>query len=539
MPSSFVAPKVWLVTVVLAFCSIVYQLLLAQSLSEIFGNSVTRYAVTIGLYLFSMGLGVSSFRFVKDVLGMNIVSLEITLSLVGVGSLFFLFLAALGSLEYYYAGLVLGHILIIAIGFLSGLEIPFLVELDKDQRFSRILAFDFAGTLVGALCFPLLFYPNFSLFSIAFVVAALNFAVALVLVSSLDAVTKPLSVALALTAGTFLVGTAVHHALGYRLITNYEIARYGYNHKWHNNPNWEDIRDNSDVVELFRTPFQRVMVIEDRFGTATPRYTLYLDRAGQLWDAWIETYHQGLSLLSTVFQPKEGPLRIAVLGGGDGILAHELLKNAQVAHIEVIDIDKEFQDFIVNSPHYRKWEQGALANSRVQVHVADAFAYFRELSLRQSGTLYDAIVMDLPGLKSGDKLLHLYSEEMFRFLHKNLKPRGFLLKWHYASRDYQSVMEQTLWSAGFRQILYTCAPPTPKAQQEEGVPAVSCNQEFSVVTPMQDLPQINHAAIILPVHELWLDEIYPRSRWKTLSDTGRRSHSIFHPNYDLLPVFSP
>lgn len=48
---------VYIFTLVLAFCSIVYELLLGQSLSAFMGNTVLRYSVTIGLYLFSMGMG--------------------------------------------------------------------------------------------------------------------------------------------------------------------------------------------------------------------------------------------------------------------------------------------------------------------------------------------------------------------------------------------------------------------------------------------------------------------------------------------------
>ena len=48
---------IYVVTVLVAFCSIVYELLMAQTLTLLTGNSVLRYSTTIGLYLASMGIG--------------------------------------------------------------------------------------------------------------------------------------------------------------------------------------------------------------------------------------------------------------------------------------------------------------------------------------------------------------------------------------------------------------------------------------------------------------------------------------------------
>ena len=44
-------------TLLVAFCSIVYELIFSQALTVIFGGTVIRYSMTIGLYLFSLGIG--------------------------------------------------------------------------------------------------------------------------------------------------------------------------------------------------------------------------------------------------------------------------------------------------------------------------------------------------------------------------------------------------------------------------------------------------------------------------------------------------
>ena len=45
---------IYAITFILAFCSIVYELLLGQTLSAFLGNTVLRYSVTIGLYMMSL-----------------------------------------------------------------------------------------------------------------------------------------------------------------------------------------------------------------------------------------------------------------------------------------------------------------------------------------------------------------------------------------------------------------------------------------------------------------------------------------------------
>ena len=44
-------------TFIVSFCSIVYELLLAQTLSTVLGNTVVRYSLTIGFYLAAKGIG--------------------------------------------------------------------------------------------------------------------------------------------------------------------------------------------------------------------------------------------------------------------------------------------------------------------------------------------------------------------------------------------------------------------------------------------------------------------------------------------------
>lgn len=193
---------VYSVTVVVAFCSILYELLLAQTLSTTMGNTTLRYNVTIGLYIASMGVGALVYERLLNYFKWRenrvrfFVRLEIILSLVGFCASF-LVLIFDGlirdfclSIQLSYHSFVIqalifvfNHSLIIIIGFLSGLELPLLMELSeklKKGTEGRALVYDYLGTLAGAVCFPILFLPFIPLFTLSSMVAFLNVICALV-----------------------------------------------------------------------------------------------------------------------------------------------------------------------------------------------------------------------------------------------------------------------------------------------------------------------------------------------------------------------
>ena len=50
------------ITVIVSACSLLYELLIAQTLSLLAGNTVVWYSLTVGAYLGAMGLGAALFR---------------------------------------------------------------------------------------------------------------------------------------------------------------------------------------------------------------------------------------------------------------------------------------------------------------------------------------------------------------------------------------------------------------------------------------------------------------------------------------------
>ncbi|MBH47480.1 MAG: hypothetical protein CME71_04860 [Halobacteriovorax sp.] len=173
----------FLATFILASCSLLYELMLAQTLSSILGDTAHRYNVTIGMYIASMGLGALLYeKFQAKRLTTSLLKVETLLIIVG-GLAPFLSLILDSSLREYPILLsILLHSLIVAIGVLSGFELPLLMDMGQKKKeglSTVVLGVDYLGTLFGAIIVPLFLVPLVSLFGISAVVAFFNCVVAL------------------------------------------------------------------------------------------------------------------------------------------------------------------------------------------------------------------------------------------------------------------------------------------------------------------------------------------------------------------------
>ena len=146
----------YIIKFLLAFCSIVYELVLAQALSAFLENTVLRYSVTIGLYMFSMGVGsaLAEKRFVKCPL-LTLLRIEMLLTLGG--GLCVVLLHVVDGFHFsrlYFS--LFAHGLILTIGFLTGFELPLIMEFSNKGRAgweNTVLAVDYAGAVLGTVVF--------------------------------------------------------------------------------------------------------------------------------------------------------------------------------------------------------------------------------------------------------------------------------------------------------------------------------------------------------------------------------------------------
>lgn len=197
---------VYLVTLILAFSSIVYELLLGQALSAFFGNTVLSYSITVGLYLFAMGVGafVVEKRFLKHAV-LKLLIVECIIITLGGGSI--ILLHAIHSLHISSVLLsIFGYSLIFIIGILTGFEIPLLMDMANQKEKKKeniILGINYFGAFLGSIMFAFYFYPVSGLVKTAFVVALLNTVGGLLLIGFKD--TVPQSVQRSLMFTFFII----------------------------------------------------------------------------------------------------------------------------------------------------------------------------------------------------------------------------------------------------------------------------------------------------------------------------------------------
>lgn len=177
-----------LLTVTVALCSIVYELLLGQALSAFLGDTVLRYSVTIGLYLFSMGIG--AFLATGAALRrpfLTLMLIELLLAVAGGTSVIALHLLntlALGETAF----ALLAHALIVLVGVITGFELPLLIVLRRqlaggkpEQAERSTLSANYIGALAGTLAFAFIFFPVSGLIPASLFVGLLNALAALAL----------------------------------------------------------------------------------------------------------------------------------------------------------------------------------------------------------------------------------------------------------------------------------------------------------------------------------------------------------------------
>lgn len=164
------------------------------------------------------------------------------------------------------------------------------------------------------------------------------------------------------------------------------------------------------------TEFQRIEVIDTfAFGRV-----LLLDGHIQLAELDERAYHE--ALVHVPLLSLENPKRALVIGGGDGGVLRELVKQPLQA-IDMVEIDagvieasKEYLPFV---------SYGAFDDPRVKVHIADAFGFLRNVS-----EPYDLIVMDITDVyeeEDGALSERLFTDQFHLDCKNALSASGFLV----------------------------------------------------------------------------------------------------------------
>ncbi|MEQ9443917.1 MAG: spermidine synthase, partial [Cyclobacteriaceae bacterium] len=161
---------------------IVAEYVLSTLATYFLGDSVFQWTMIVSLMLFSMGLGSRLSQFFEKELLQKFILVEFTLSVLCGFSALFAYVASGFTL---YTGLII-YTLCILIGMLIGLEIPLVIRVNDTFESLRInvasvMEKDYFGSLLGGIFFAFVGLPYLGLTYTPFVLAVVNFSVALVL----------------------------------------------------------------------------------------------------------------------------------------------------------------------------------------------------------------------------------------------------------------------------------------------------------------------------------------------------------------------
>ena len=486
------------ITSILAFCSIVYELLLSNTLAIVTGNYILWQSLTIGVYIGGLGLGAYYSDKLKDSYT-SLVNVELLLSFLGAICVVYIYIfhgayKYLDSLffftgDFYSSGYIQNmfvlkivffiviQLLTLSIGLLSGFEIPLMMKIAQerlgpsDDGEHQILGVNYLGTLLGTICFAYALLPHLDVIKTSVVVAILNLAVCLycmlVFLKRNRAFYTGLIVVVFFAVAS--VGFNEHNITQRYLKFFYYLPKIM-------------AKDNADLGDLVRRvdsfePIDRSKSLYqyvDIFnyptteeGAVKDSTILTLDTNFQFNTTTEYYYHQAFAHVSIVMN-KKVPRKVLLLGGGDGLLLRELLKYKEIESIVHIELDQKMIDLAKTK--FAELNQHSLDDPRVHLQVNDGFYYVRNTSDK-----YDAVFIDFPYPNSYD-LARLYSLEFYTYVRKILNPEGFVVldapyfnKEDYTKDKYQgrvsftqvfndrhvlsnSVISSTLYYAGFKSI---------------------------------------------------------------------------------------
>lgn len=465
-----------LVVMFLGGAGLVYEYCLSTLATHLIGNSIEQFSVIIALMLFAMGVAGAVQRHIglgEDAGGSvatAFVAVEVALALIGGASAIGLYLA-FAYLEHFR--LIL-YGLAMVIGFGIGMEIPLLLRLNESERpdlkdnVGEILALDYVGALAGALLWAFVLLPRMALDRISLLLGLANLiAAAATLWLLRERIERRRTLALAIVAGGALLSLLWFQ--GPRVI--------------------EDARQHlyADPVRHHATSrFQDIVVTG-----AGRRMSLFLNGKLQFDSEDEHIYHELLVHpgLTALTHRGRQPVRVLVLGGGDGLAVREVLRWPSVAEVLLVDLDPAVTEL---ARAYQPWVDlngGALLDARVRIRAGEVAgasagpaaepvpiiqpAQRRRLALRRHAEQvaevsllhvdadvflrqadagrWDAVIIDFPDPSTPD-LAKLFSLEFFQQLRRRLAPGGVVAMQAgspYANRRAFWAIRDTLEAAGF------------------------------------------------------------------------------------------
>ncbi|WP_120498154.1 polyamine aminopropyltransferase [Kiloniella sp. EL199] len=405
-------------------CSIVYELLIATTVSYFEGDSVKYFSLTIGLYMASMGVGSFTSKYIEKNLLFRFTVIEIALGFLGgisIPALYFGFSHTNYFQELYY-------IITIMIGYLIGLEIPLLTRILKDYNSLRVniahvLSLDYFGALLATIAFPFILLPFLGTFRSGLSFGLVNMLIAFMIIrvfpQTFGRAKKPLWI-LSILATLMIAGT---------IFSAEKLLKL-----------WDDSVFDGRVLLSQETKFQKIVLTKNK-----SEIRLFLD--GNLQFSSSDEYRYHEALVHAPIQHTAKVNRVLLLGAGDGMAVRELLKYPEIEEITLVDLDPAVVKIARTNPWVREINNDVMNTSKkVSVLHQDAQRF-----LMENTQAYDFIIADLPD-PNNNALVRLYSKAFYRLIRRNLTPEGIFVTQaaspFFTGKAFWSI-QKTVAASGF------------------------------------------------------------------------------------------
>jgi spermidine synthase len=398
-------------------CSIIYELLIATTVSYFMGDSVKYFSITIGIYMAAMGLGSYVSKYIDQDILVKFIKAELALGILG-GL----------SIPALYTAYAFGDIFVavyifftFAIGFLIGLEIPFLTRLMEEHNqlkvnIANVLSFDYLGALIATISFPFLLLPLFGVYQSSLLFGLVNMSIGFaVLWMFSDKIGRP---AKYLKIITFMLSIFII----LMLIFSNSFLRH-----------WDQNLYEDRIIYSEQSPYQRIILTKDRNDIR-----LFLN--GNLQFSSSDEYRYHEALVHVPFSVSKAPIRnVLILGAGDGLAIREILKHTSVKKITLVDLDKSVVELASTNHYLTALNQNSLESEKLTIEFADAFTFLEKRTQR-----YDLIISDLPD-PNNNSLARLYSKQYYKLVNMNLAPQGIFISQatspYFATEAYWSIVK--------------------------------------------------------------------------------------------------
>ena len=337
----------YIMTAIMGGCGIAYEYTFSKISSDLMGNSVRQWAITIGLMMFFMGIGSDLQKYLKDKhLFDKFIFFEVVLGMLG-GFGPILLLWVFGASRDHYV--LVQYSLIVSTGFLIGLETPILVRINEQYtkelavNIGGILRMDYIGAFAGAALWAFIFIGTFQLTQVGFILGVLNMitaALSLVYFSELAHRKGALALFVGACSLSLLVG----------LFKAPDWTRYT-----------EQKLYMDRVIYSHSTKYQHIVLTQTNSGDIF----CYINGNTQFssYDEYI--YHEFLVHPAMALAPSRK--KVLVLGGGDGLGMREIVKYADVEEVTLVDLDPEMTRLARENPYLSELNQHSLADARIKV----------------------------------------------------------------------------------------------------------------------------------------------------------------------------